>query len=163
MPSRVHSMLLFLLFQVTHSSPNATLTTDQVGFAYLTKTVTSAKNFHFKNYKSVTKVECTQGSWLLWISVVRFSLMYIFFKKIVQISSVCNFHYISTLVGNSNDPPQKYCILDVIKRLINQSRLVKTGRNWSKLVETGQNCQNWLKLVMAFLVQRPTGPLSEHF
>ena len=80
---------------------------------------------------------------------------------------------ISTLVGNSNDPPRKYCILDVIKRLINQSRLVKTGRNWSKLVETGrnwlklvqtgQNCQNWLKLVMAFLVQRPTGPLSEHF
>ena len=68
-----------------------------------------------------------------------------------------------TLVGNSNDPPQKYCILDVIKRLINQSRLVKTGRNWSKLVETGQNCQNWLKLVMAFHVQRPTGPLSEHF
>ena len=44
---------------------------------------------------------------------------------------------INTLVGNSNDPPQKYCILDVIKRLINQSRLVKTGRNWSKLVETG--------------------------
>ena len=43
----------------------------------------------------------------------------------------------TTLVGNSNDPPQKYCILDVIKRLINQSRLVKTGRNWSKLVETG--------------------------
>ena len=101
---------------------------------------------------------------------------------------VCNLHFsfstklkmakyskvsINTLVGNSNDPPQKYCILDVIKRLINQSRLVKTGRNWSKLVETGQNwlklvktgqnCQNWLKLVMAFLVQRPTGPLSEHF
>ena len=50
----------------------------------------------------------------------------------------------STLVGNSNDPPQKYCILDVIKRLINQSRLVKTGQNWSKLVETGQN---WSKLV----------------
>ena len=50
----------------------------------------------------------------------------------------------STLVGNSNDPPRKYCILDVIKRLINQSRLVKTGRNWSKLVETGRN---WLKLV----------------
>ena len=43
----------------------------------------------------------------------------------------------NTLVGNSNDPPQKYCILDVIKRLINQSRLVKTGRNWSKLIETG--------------------------
>ena len=35
----------------------------------------------------------------------------------------------NTLVGNSNDPPQKYCILDVIKRLINQSRLVETGRN----------------------------------
>ena len=50
----------------------------------------------------------------------------------------------NTLVGNSNDPPQKYCILDVIKRLINQSRLVKTGRNWSRLVETGRN---WLKLV----------------
>ena len=49
-----------------------------------------------------------------------------------------------TLVGNSNDPPRKYCILDVIKRLINQSRLVKTGRNWSKLVETGRN---WSKLV----------------
>ena len=68
-------------------------------------------------------------------------------------------------------PPQKYCNLDVIKRLINQSRLVKTGWNWSKLVktgwnwlklvQTGQNYQNWLKLVMAFLVQRPTGPLSE--
>ena len=69
----------------------------------------------------------------------------------------------STLVGNSNEPPQKYCILDVIKRLINQSRLVQTGRNWLKLVETGPNCQNWSKLVMAFLVQRPTGPLSEHF
>ena len=51
---------------------------------------------------------------------------------------------ISTLVGNSNDPPQKYCILDVIKRLINQSRLVKTGRKWSELVETGWN---WSKLV----------------
>ena len=35
----------------------------------------------------------------------------------------------SRLVGNSNDPPQKYYILDVIKRLINQSRLVKTGQN----------------------------------
>ena len=33
----------------------------------------------------------------------------------------------STLVANSNDPPRKYCILDVIKGLINQSRLVKTG------------------------------------
>ena len=43
------------------------------------------------------------------------------------------------------------------------SKLVKTGQNWLKLVETGQNCQNWSKLVMAFLVQRPTGPLSEHF
>ena len=79
----------------------------------------------------------------------------------------------NTLVGNSNDPPRKYCILDVIKRLIHQSRLVKTGQNWSKLVKTGQNwlklvktgpnCQNWSKLVTAFLVQRPTGPLSEHF
>ena len=53
----------------------------------------------------------------------------------------------STLVGNSNDPPQKYCILDVIKRLINQSRLVKTGRNWSKLVETGPNWSKLSKLV----------------
>ena len=53
----------------------------------------------------------------------------------------------STLVGNSNDPPQKYCILDVIKRLINQSRLVKTGRNWSKLVETGWNWSKLSKLV----------------
>ena len=52
-----------------------------------------------------------------------------------------------TLVGNSNDPPQKYCILDVIKRLINQSRLVKTGRNWSKLVETGPNWSKLSKLV----------------
>ena len=50
----------------------------------------------------------------------------------------------STLVSNSNDPPRKYCILDVIKRLINQSRLVNTGRNWSKLVKTGWN---WSKLV----------------
>ena len=40
MPSRVH---LMLLFQVTHSTPNATLATDQVGFAYLTKTVTNTK------------------------------------------------------------------------------------------------------------------------
>ena len=89
----------------------------------------------------------------------------------IFISPISSTH--TTLVGNSNDSPQKYCILDVIKRLINQSRLVKTGgnwwklvetgQNWSKLVETGQNCQNWLKLVMAFLVQRPTGPLSEHF
>ena len=53
----------------------------------------------------------------------------------------------STLVGNSNDPPRKYCILDVIKRLINQSRLVKTGRNWSKLVETGWNWSKLSKLV----------------
>ena len=42
-----------------------------------------------------------------------------------------------TLVGNSNDPPRKYCILGSHKRLIDQSRLVKTGRKWSKLVETG--------------------------
>ena len=70
---------------------------------------------------------------------------------------------LSTLVGNSNDLPRKYCILDVIKRLKTQSRLVKTGQNWLKLVKTGQNCQNWWKLVMAFLVQRPTGPLSKHF
>ena len=55
--------------------------------------------------------------------------------------------FIITLVGNSNDPPQKYCILDVIKRLINQSRLVKTGRNWLKLVETGQNWSKLSKLV----------------
>ena len=41
-------------------------------------------------------------------------------------------------------PPRKYCILDVIKRLKNQSRLVKTGRTWSKLVKTGWN---WSKLV----------------
>ena len=74
-----------------------------------------------------------------------------------------NVHRYSTLVGNSNDPPWKYCILDVIIRLRNQLRLVKTGRNWLKLVKTGQNCQNWSKLVMAILVQRPTGPLSEHF
>ena len=53
-------------------------------------------------------------------------------------------HRYSTLVGNSNDPPWKYCILDVIIRLRNQSRLVKTGRNWLKLVITGWN---WLKLV----------------
>ena len=53
----------------------------------------------------------------------------------------------STLVGNSNDPPRKYCILDVIKRLKNQSRLVKTGRTWSKLVETGRNWSKLSKLV----------------
>ena len=52
--------------------------------------------------------------------------------------------FLITLVGNSNDPPQKYCNLDVIKRLIIQSRLVKTGRNWSKPVKTGWN---WSKLV----------------
>ena len=50
-----------------------------------------------------------------------------------------------------------------IKTSQNWSKLVKTGQNWLKLVQTGQNCQNWLKLVMDFLVQRPTGPLSEHF
>ena len=52
-----------------------------------------------------------------------------------------------TLVGNSNDPPWKYCILDVIKILINQSRLIKTGWNWSKLVQTGWNWSKLLKLV----------------
>ena len=46
---------------------------------------------------------------------------------------------ISTLVGNSNDPPRKYCILGNHKRLIDQLRLVKTGQNLSKLVESGQN------------------------
>ena len=40
------------------------------------------------------------------------------------------------------------------------SKLVKTGQNWLKLVKTGQKLS---KLVAAFLVQRPTGPLSEHF
>ena len=45
-----------------------------------------------------------------------------------------------TLVSNSNDPPWKYCILDVIKRLINQSRLVKTGPNWSKLSKLVETC-----------------------
>ena len=67
-------------------------------------------------------------------------------------STLCSVYLValdrtSTLVGNSNDPPQKYCILDVIKRLINQSRLVKTGRNWSKLVETGPNWSKLSKLV----------------
>ena len=56
-------------------------------------------------------------------------------------------HWTTTLVGNSNDPPRKYCTLDVIKRLINQSRLVKTGQNWSKLVETGWNWSKLIKIV----------------
>ena len=55
--------------------------------------------------------------------------------------------WIITLVGNSNDPPRKYCILDVIKRLKNQSRLVKTGQTWSKLVKTGWNWSKLSKLV----------------
>ena len=53
----------------------------------------------------------------------------------------------NTLVGNSNDPPWKYCILDVIKILINQSRLIKTGWNWSKLVQTGWNWSKVVKIV----------------
>ena len=51
----------------------------------------------------------------------------------------------NTLVGNSNDPPRKYCILGSHKRLIDQSRLVKTVRKWSKLVETGWK---WSKVVI---------------
>ena len=51
----------------------------------------------------------------------------------------------------------------LVKTGQNWSKQVETGKNWLKLVKTGQNCQNWSKLVMAFLVQRPTGPLSEHF
>ena len=68
---------------------------------------------------------------------------------LIPIKNKLEQHYglVITLVGNSNDPPQKYCILDVIKRLINQSRLVKTGRNWSKLVETGPNWSKLSKLV----------------
>ena len=41
----------------------------------------------------------------------------------------------STLVGNSNDPPQKYCILDVMKRLINT---VNNYRQVTGMV-TGEN------------------------
>ena len=48
------------------------------------------RKFEFPTFYSK---QLTQGSWLLRISVVRFSLVCIF-KKIVQIFSLCNFHYI---------------------------------------------------------------------
>ena len=55
-------------------------------------------------------------------------------SSLTKIISVNTGILIGLNIGNSNDPPRKYCILDVIKRHKNQSRLVKT---WSKLVKTG--------------------------
>ena len=58
----------------------------------------------------------------------------------------------STLVGNNNEPPQKYveshnCVIPYtivswivsIETSQNWSKLVKTGQKLSKLVKTGQN------------------------
>ena len=56
-------------------------------------------------------------------------------------------HILSHWSATVMTPPQKYCILDVIKRLINQSRLVETDQNWLKLVETGPNWSKLSKLV----------------
>ena len=48
----------------------------------------------FKNTLGTSFFVRTPGPWLLRISVVWFSLVHIF-KKIAQISSLCDFHYIS--------------------------------------------------------------------